>query len=158
MQTHIFDDVTKMTPSIIQLAALRHLREIAEGYSHELVCDTYYRNVEQCVTYQLSLVMVLNLYGHNKTNFSTIKLVKWSVNRVKDIKYTIFTVLQWNTWKTQWGGLIATQVWWAQNHMKWRNAYLCIQLSAQDYTTFCFATISRKWRERRTYAILCNFL
>ena len=47
-------------PSIIQHATSRHLREIAEGHSHELICNTYYRNAEQCVTFPLSVVMVIN--------------------------------------------------------------------------------------------------
>ena len=78
-------------PSIIQRATSRHLREIAEEYTHELICDTYYMNVEQCVTYPLSTVMVINLFG---LKLSTIEFGKRSVNRVKFIKYTIFAVLQ----------------------------------------------------------------
>ena len=83
-----------MLLSIVQRAMLCHLREIAEGYSHELICDTYYRNVEQCVTFPLSSVMVIKLFGHIKANISTVKFGKWSVNQVKYIKCTIFTVLQ----------------------------------------------------------------
>ena len=65
-----------MLPSIIQHATSRHLCEIAEGYSYEVICNTYNRNVEQCVT----LVMVINLFEHKKTNFSTVEFGKWSVN------------------------------------------------------------------------------
>ena len=69
-----------MLPSIIQRATSRYLREIAEGYSHELICDTYCGNVEECVTFPLSLVMVINLSGHNITNFLPVEFDKWSVN------------------------------------------------------------------------------
>ena len=67
-----------MLPSIIQRATSRHLRATAEWYSHELICDAHYRNVEQRVTFPLSLVMVINVFGHNKTNVSTVKFVKRS--------------------------------------------------------------------------------
>ena len=88
----------KMTlPSIIQHATPRHLREIAEGCSYELICNAYYRNVEQYVTFPLSLVMVINLFTHNKTNVSTVEFGMWSViDRVKCIlKCTIFALLVW---------------------------------------------------------------
>ena len=79
----------KMTlPSVIQ-----HLQETTEGYSHELIFDTYFKTEVQCITFPLSLVMVMNLFGHNKTNFPTLKFGKWSVHRVKPIKSNIFAVL-----------------------------------------------------------------
>ena len=80
--------------SIIQRALWRHLCEIAEGYSHKLICDTYYKNVEQYVAFLLFLVMIENLFGHNKINFSTVEFGKWAVNRVKYIKCSIFAVSQ----------------------------------------------------------------
>ena len=88
-------------PSIIQRATSRHLCEIAEGYSHKWICNTYYRNVDQCVTFPLSFAMVVNLFGHKKKkkkkkkkNFSTVEFGEWSVDRVKYIKFIIFAVLQ----------------------------------------------------------------
>ena len=89
-QTHTFDDV----PSIIQCVKSLHIRMLVEGYSHKLISDTYFKNAELCITSSLSLLMVINLFGHNKTNISTLKFGKWSVNRVKYIKCTIFAVLQ----------------------------------------------------------------
>ena len=89
-QTHTFDDVR----SIIQCVKSRHICVLVEGYSHKLICDTYFRNAELSITSSLSLVMVINLFGHNKMNISTLKFVKWSVNQVKYIKCTIFAVLQ----------------------------------------------------------------
>ena len=51
---------------IIKRATSRHLREIAEGFGHKLICDTCFKNAEQCITVPLSLLMVVNLFGHNK--------------------------------------------------------------------------------------------
>ena len=81
-----------MLPSVIQCATSRRLPVIAERYSHEWICDAYCRNVEQCVTFPPSLVMVINVFGHSTTNVSTVEFVKWSVNQVKYIKCTVFTV------------------------------------------------------------------
>ena len=39
-----------MLPSIIQLATSRNLREITQGFSHEVICDTCLKNVEQAQT------------------------------------------------------------------------------------------------------------
>ena len=79
--SHIFlaccsGEKTMTLPSIIYLSTSRHLREIAEGFSHELIFDTV-KNFEQCVTFPLSLVMVINLFGHNKTKFSNLEFCKW---------------------------------------------------------------------------------
>ena len=44
-----------------------------EGYSHKLICNTCFKTVQQCVTYQLSLVLTLlqaetyNSYYNNNT-------------------------------------------------------------------------------------------
>ena len=78
-------------PSIIQRATSRHLRETAEGYSNELICDTYMTNVEECVIIPLSLVTVIKLFGHNKTNFPTLEFDKWSVNRdTLNVPFSLF--------------------------------------------------------------------
>ena len=71
-----------MLPSISQRTMLRHLREIAEGYSHKLICDIYLKNEERYVTFPLYLVMFINIFGHNKKNFLTLEFDKGSVNRV----------------------------------------------------------------------------
>ena len=60
---------------IIQRAMSRHIREIAEWYNHELIGDTYFKNVEQCVTSSLSLVMVINLFDIIKRAFQPSDLV-----------------------------------------------------------------------------------
>ena len=46
-------------PSIIQCLTSRRLREIAVGYNYELICDTYFKCVEQGVTFPLSFVIVI---------------------------------------------------------------------------------------------------
>ena len=51
--------------SIIQRPTSRHIRETAVGISYKLICNTYFKYVEQGVTFLMPLVMVIDLFRHN---------------------------------------------------------------------------------------------